>query len=347
MDAPAPRYDALLLMSFGGPEAPDEVVPFLANVTRGSGIPESRLAEVGQHYFGFGGKSPINDQCRALIAALEQALVDRDRTVPVYWGNRHWHPLLPDTLAQIAADGHRRVLAVATSAYPSYSGCRAYREALEAALPEGMRVDVLGNYARSAGFLDANTEAVVAALRNLPEARLVLVTHSIPVAMAETAGPEPRAEGGTYVAWHREVAATIAARAAAQLGRAVEHDLVYCSRSGPPQQRWLEPDVNDHLAALADAGVREVVLAPIGFISDHMEVIYDLDTQAAQTARELGIRTARAATAGTHPAFVGWLADAVCDRLDGAVPPDEPTAAFAARSCGVGCCPNRRRPAPH
>lgn len=342
------RYDALLLVSFGGPEKPADVIPFLANVTRGSGIPESRLAEVGEHYLMFGGRSPINDQCRALRAALAAELTARGHNVSVFWGNRHWEPYLADAVDELVSAGHRRVLAVVTAAYPSYSGCRSYREALSACAERhpGLTVDVLTNYARDEGFRAANLTAVRDAVAQLQSPRLVFVTHSIPSAMAVTAGPpESRSDEGEYVAWHREVAHHITDRLVQEGSYAGGYDLVYCSRSGPPSQPWLEPDVNDHLERLAIDGVTEVVLAPIGFISDHMEVIYDLDTQAADTARRLGMTIVRAGTAGVKAPFVQGLVDLVLERdAPGAEP--SPVAAFAARSCGAGCCPAQRRPSP-
>lgn len=350
-------YDALLLMSFGGPERPEDVLPFLENVTRGRGIPRERLAEVGEHYVAFGGRSPINDQNRALLAALRAELDRRGVDLPVYWGNRNWAPYLVDALRQAHQDGARRVLMITTSAYASYSGCRQYREdvarALTALAGEGrtMRVDKLRHYFNHPGFVAANVDRVEAAVRRLTERvdaddlRLVLVTHSVPEAMADTAGPA----GGAYVAQHEDVAATVAAEVSARVGRDLPWTLVYCSRSGPPTQRWLEPDVNDHLRELAAAGVDGVVLAPIGFVSDHMEVVYDLDTEAAATAGELGLPVERAATAGTAAEFVAGLVDLVLERVaveaGGVV--ERPTVGSLPPShdvCPVGCCRNLRAP---
>lgn len=350
-------YDALLLMSFGGPEGPEDVLPFLENVTRGRGIPRERLAEVGEHYVAFGGRSPINDQNRALLAALRAELDRRGVDLPVYWGNRNWTPYLVDALRQAHQDGARRVLMIATSAYASYSGCRQYREdvarALTALAGEGrtMRVDKLRHYFNHPGFVAANVDRVEAAVRRLTERvdaddlRLVLVTHSVPEAMADTAGPA----GGAYVAQHEDVAATVAAEVSARVGRDLPWTLVYCSRSGPPTQPWLEPDVNDHLRELAAAGVDGVVLAPIGFVSDHMEVVYDLDTEAAATAGELGLPVERAAAAGTAAEFVAGLVDLVLERVaveaGGVV--ERPTVGSLPPShdvCPVGCCRNLRAP---
>ena len=351
-------HDAVLLLSFGGPERPEDVVPFLENVTRGRGIPRERLVEVGKHYYGFGGKSPINDQCRALLAALRAELDSRGIATQLFWGNRNWEPYLTDVARQLAADGYRRVAVVTTSAYPSYSSCRQYRENLYDAFHDtGLIVERIRHYADTPGFVAASVDATLAAADELAvgqvggEAvpRLVFVTHSIPTAMAETAGPQPHSAEGGYVDWHRLVAAEVWRQVAAQRAVAAEHDLVYCSRSGPPSQPWLEPDVNDHLAALAAAGERAVVAVPIGFVSDHMEVIFDLDTEAAATAQELGLGFARAATAGTHPAFVGELVDLIVERAAVARGElvDEPVieGGDAGRyACPAGCCPNLRQP---
>jgi ferrochelatase len=350
-------YDAVLLVSFGGPEAPEEVVPFLENVTRGRGIPRERLVEVGQHYFDFGGRSPINDQCRELLASLRAALAEAGSTIDVYWGNRNWRPFLGDELAKSVADGHRRILALTTSAYPSYSSCRQYRENLHdavtsaavqnAAQGQPVEIDRIRQYATHPGFVAASVDATDAALGTLGEVdgavRLVFVTHSIPDTMAQTAGPS----GDGYVRWHRAVAAEVTTAVADRRGVSYDHDLVYCSRSGPPSQPWLEPDVNDHLRRLKGLGVGGVVLIPIGFVSDHMEVAYDLDTEAMATAAEIGLPAARAATAGTHPAFVGALVDLLAERA--AAERGEPVAPAVVEGAEIGryvcprdCCPNLR-----
>lgn len=318
-DAAVDPYDAVLLVSFGGPERPDEVVPFLENVTRGRGIPRDRLVEVGQHYFRFGGRSPINDQCRSLLAALRVDMDDRGIDVPLFWGNRNWAPYLTDTVAEMDRAGHRRVAVITTSAYPSYSSCRQYRENLyDAAAGTDVVLEKIRHYAHHPGFVAASVRATVAAVDELPDsgvgARLVFVTHAIPTAMAATSGPPPRSEDGGYVDWHRVVAAEVTRQVSALRAIDPDWDLVYCSRSGPPSQPWTEPDVNDHLAALSAAGVPAVVVVPIGFVSDHMEVIYDLDTEAAATAAELGLPFARAATAGVDPDFVAALVDLVLER---------------------------------
>nr|WP_216853786.1 ferrochelatase [Phytoactinopolyspora halotolerans] len=350
-------YDAVLVLSFGGPEGQDDVIPFLENVTRGKGIPRERLEEVGEHYRAFGGKSPINDQNRALIAGLEHELAEAGLSIPVYWGNRNWHPYLADELKRMADDGVTRVATFITSAYDSYSGCRQYRENVADAVaevgPRAPRIDRLRHCFDHPGFISANADGVVGALGELSSegarnARLVFVTHSIPVTMAETSGPV----GGAYVAQHEAVARAVAAQVAERTGVAYEHDLVYCSRSGPPEMPWLEPDVNDHLEALAERGAGSVVMAPIGFLSDHMEVAYDLDTEAMQTAKSLGLEAARAATAGTHPDFIAAVVDLLLERAAVERGENVTRASIGAPGpardvCPVGCCPNLRgeRPA--
>ncbi|WP_331272272.1 ferrochelatase [Motilibacter aurantiacus] len=343
-------YDALLLVSFGGPEGPDDVMPFLENVTRGRGIPRERLLGVAEHYQHFGGVSPINEQNRALLAALRDELDRQHVELPVYWGNRNWGPYLTDTMAEMADKGHRRVLALVTSAYSSYSGCRQYREDLYAARePLGDRapqVDKVRHYFDHPGFIGATARAVVDALEQVPAGSPVaFVTHSVPDAMDEVSGAP--FGGHMYVRQHEAVAAIVADRVQAQTGRRIAHELVYCSRSGPPTQPWLEPDVNDHLRALKEAGAPGVVVAPIGFVSDHMEVKFDLDTEAAETAEEIGLPFARAATVGTDPEFVSGLVDlikeraatesgAAVDRV--ALSPVGPWPDV----CPAGCCANLR-----
>jgi protoporphyrin/coproporphyrin ferrochelatase len=347
-------YQAVLLVSFGGPERPAEVLPFLQNVTRGRGIPTERLAEVGRHYLLFDGRSPINDQCRSLLTALTNELRSRGLRLPLYWGNRNWYPYLHDEVRVIERDGHRRVLAVVTSAYPSYSSCRQYRENLfDAVQGTQIQIDRIRHYANHPGFVQASVDASLEALKSLgeraDEARLVFVTHSIPTAMAETAGPVPRSGRGAYVDWHAAVASEVAHRLGQRRGQSFEADLVHCSRSGPASQPWLEPDINDHLRQLAGRGVQAVVVVPIGFVSDHMEVVFDLDTEAAATAEECGIAFARASTAGDHPAFVSGLVDLMVERATAArgEEPERPIVGSAPvgwYECRVDCCPNLREP---
>lgn len=353
-------YDALLVLSFGGPEKPEDVVPFLENVTRGRGIPRERLAQVGEHYFLFGGKSPINDQNRALIGALEKDLAEQGIELPVYFGNRNWDPYLADTLAKMTADGVQRAAVFATSAYSSWSSCRQYRENLYDAVektPGAPRLDKLRQYYNHPGFIEPVVDACLAALADLPDhgdaARLVFVTHSVPTQMAETSGSEDPAgqPRGAYVRQHRSAVDEVARRVGEQTGRVHRHDLVYCSRSGAPSTPWLEPDVNDHLEQLATDGENAVVLVPIGFVSDHMEVIYDLDTEAMATAERLGITAVRAATAGVDPRFVAMVRDLVLERAaaERGEQPQRPAVGSMPAGpdvCGVGCCPNARGPRP-
>jgi ferrochelatase len=336
---PERQYDAFLLLSFGGPQGPDEVLPFLRNVTAGRGIPEERLAEVAEHYYHFGGVSPITAQNEALLAALAAEFERRGFGLPLYFGNRNWHPLVTDTARQLAADGHHEVLVLATSATGSYSGCRQYREDLARAAEAapGVRFTKLRHYFDHPGFIEANADAVRAALARLPagaadDARLVFTAHSVPVSMNASAGPS----GGLYLDQHQATAALVAE---AVRGPGAEFDLVWQSRSGPPQVPWLAPDINDHLRALADTGVHSVLVAPTGFVSDHLEVLWDLDNEAAGTAAELGMDYVRAATAGTHPAFVAGLADLVAEQLTGTEPRSLSSLGICGWQCPDFCCP--------
>ncbi|AVT40509.1 ferrochelatase [Plantactinospora sp. BB1] len=340
-------YDAVVLISFGGPERPEDVLPFLANVTRGRNVPPDRLAEVAEHYQHFGGVSPINQQCRDLLAAIRADFAAHGLDLPVYWGNRNWHPMLADTVAELRNDGIRSALGFVTSAYGGYSSCRQYLEDIVAARaavgPDAPRIDKLRQYWDHPGFVEPHADAVATALATLDPARrestrLVFTAHSIPVSMAASAGPQ----GGRYEAQLRETAALVAERAAPGL----PYDLVWQSRSGPPQVPWLEPDVNDHLRALAADGVSSVVVSPIGFVSDHLEVVWDLDTEAAATAKQLGLDFVRAATPGTDRRFVAMVRELVTERLN---PAD--TAARrrlgtlpAWDACPAGCCQPARRP---
>jgi ferrochelatase len=351
-------YDAVLLLSFGGPDGPDDVLPFLENVTRGRGIPPERLREVATHYDAVGGRSPINGQNRDLLRELQVELAARGLNLPVAWGNRNWAPYVADALRELQAGGARRVVVVTTSAYSSYSSCRQYREDLGQALltlaAEGRRLEVdrVRAYYDTPGFVQPVVTGVLAALADLPGAsrdgaRLVFVTHSVPQTMAEQSGPS----GGAYVAQHREIAGEVAARVGEETGQAHEWDLVYCSRSGPPSQPWLEPDVNDHLRELHAAGHRAVVLVPVGFVSDHMEVVHDLDTEAMETATELGLVVRRAATVGTSAPFVRGLVDLLEERaaLARGEQPAQPTVGALGpwpSVCRAGCCPNPRAERP-
>ena len=316
--APAAPYDALLLCSFGGPNAPEDVLPFLRNVTVGKNIPEDRLVEVGEHYSHFGGKSPINEQNLELVAALQAELARREITLPVIWGNRNWHPYTVDTLRDAVAFGAKRVLTIVTSAYASYSGSRQYREHLAAAITElgdgAPEIDILRPFFNDPGFVCSNAAAIREAAATLDGglagAHIVYVTHSIPDTMQDASAET----GAGYREQHEDVRATIDAFLTGDVAPNFESSLAYCSRSGDPRVPWLEPDVNDHLEELAAAGVKKVVIAPIGFISDHMEVAFDLDTEAMETATEHGMQAVRAATVGVRDRFVSGLVDMVLER---------------------------------
>jgi ferrochelatase len=344
-------YDALLLVSFGGPEGPEDVLPFLENVTRGRGIPKERLEEVGEHYHLFGGRSPINDQNRALLSAIREDLAGADIDLPVYWGNRNWDPYLTDALQQMKDDGVTRAACFLTSAYSSYSSCRQYRENLAAAaaeVPGAPRLDRLRAYFNHPRFIEPVVDATLAALAELPEearngAHLVFVTHSIPTDMNERSGPWGRA----YLGQHRSAATVVAERVRQEVARKHPSRLVFCSRSGPPQMPWLEPDVNDYLEELAKDGATAAVIVPIGFVSDHMEVIYDLDTEARATAERLSFPFTRAATPGIDPRFVGLARELLVERAATERGEEVPRVAVgglmaAPDLCAAGCCPNPR-----
>lgn len=362
--SPLAPYDGILLLSFGGPEKPDDVMPFLRNVTAGRGIPDERLAAVAEHYQSFGGRSPINDQNRLLLAALREELDRREIATPLLWGNRNFDPFLTEALREAHESGIRRVVTILTSAYSSYSSCRQYREDIAAAVQtladEGreIEVDKVRPYFNHPGFSRVNARLVTEAVRALgqrqvdqalddaaPEVRLVFVTHSIPEGMDDTSGPGD-GEGNAYRRQHLALAAAITDEVNATLSRRLDHELVYCSRSGRPGQPWLEPDVNDALRSLAADGVRAVVVSPIGFVSDHMEVRFDLDTEAAQTAAELGLEMVRVPTVGTDPEFVSGLVDLTLERaaqsrgaaLDNAAA--WPASEVSPSVCRTGCCPN-------
>ena len=349
----AVAYDAILLASFGGPEGQDDVIPFLRNVTRGRGIPEERLEEVAHHYRAFGGISPINDQNRELKAALEAELARRGIDLPVLWGNRNWDPYLREALVEAQQRGFTKLIAIGTSAYSSYSSCRQYREDYAAALTETdlegvIEIDKVRQFFDHPGFVEPFVEGVRDALVELERigispahTHVLFATHSIPTSDAERSGPASRGfgEGGAYAAQHLAVAEVVMA------GRDIAWDLVYQSRSGPPTQPWLEPDVNDRISALAATGVTGVVIVPLGFISDHMEVMWDLDTEAMQTAKEHGIVAIRVPTPGVHAAFVSGLVDLVLERRDGTPLAQRP--ALTALGpwydvCRPGCCENVR-----
>jgi protoporphyrin/coproporphyrin ferrochelatase len=344
-----PAYDAFLLLSFGGPEGPDDVMPFLQNVTRGRGVPPERLAEVAGHYAAFGGVSPINAQCRQLLAAVGADFAARGLDIPLYWGNRNWQPYLEDTIRQMAADGVRRAVAFVTSAYSSYSACRQYLNDIEQARaavgPDAPVIDKARPYFNHPGFIEPFADAARAALESLPEgaraaARLVFTAHSVPDGMAATSG-SPSAgtllssPGGRYASELREAARLITERT-----RPAGHhfDLVYQSRSGPPSVPWLGPDICDHLRDIAREGVPGAVVVPVGFTSDHMEVVHDLDAEAAGVAELLGLAFARAAAPMPDPRFAAMVTDLVLERMGKEAPAWLGDRGPATADCPADCC---------
>ncbi|MHB1164074.1 MAG: ferrochelatase [Candidatus Nanopelagicales bacterium] len=350
--------DAILLASFGGPDGPDDVMPFLERATAGKGVPRQRLEEVAGHYHAMGGVSPLNAQNRRLVQAMREELDGRGLGTPVYWGSRNSRPLFADALRALHAGGHERVLAVATSAYSSYSGCRQYREDLARALDEaGLagRLDIRKAcpYGDRSGFSDGFARGIVAALDGLVElgipgdqAHIVFVTHSIPDSMGLTSGPASRraeSRPGVYERQHLDVASRVV-DGVASTGRSVPAwSLAFQSRSGPATVPWLGPDVNDALAELPARGARAAIVVPIGFVSDHVEVAWDLDREAAQTAARLGLAFVRVATPGVDPAFVSALVDLVQAAVEGRVP--EPAGEWSGL-CAGACCPNARADRP-
>jgi protoporphyrin/coproporphyrin ferrochelatase len=301
-----PEYDALLIVSFGGPEKRDDVIPFLENVLRGRSVPRERMLAVAEHYYHFDGRSPINDQTRALIEALRPVI-----KLPIYWGNRNWHPMLADTVRQMRDDGIKHAVAFVTSAFGSYSGCRQYIE--DIARGEGApEISKIRPFSAHPKFITATTDRVRAALTELPEGRLVFTAHSVPQSMADSSPYVGELE-----------------RACSAVASAVGQDswkLVYQSRSGPPGQPWLEPDIGDYLREIRS----DVIVVPIGFLSDHMEVLYDLDTVVRAVCEELGVKMVRSGTAGTHPAMIEMIAEMVHQEH---------------QACAEGCCPaSQKRP---
>jgi ferrochelatase len=326
------NYDALLIVSFGGPEGMDEVMPFLENVVRGRNVPRERLLGVAHHYEMFGGVSPINQQNRNLIAALKEELRANGPALPIYWGNRNWHPLLPDTLRTMAADGVKNALAFVTSAYSSYSSCRQYRQNIENAQAEvgpggnAPRVEKLRAFYNHPLFIDANLDRIRSAFTDLngPVDHLAFTAHSIPESMAANCD---------YAVQLEDTARLIAETLGVENWK-----VVYQSRSGSPSQPWLGPDICDHLKQLHDRGIKNVVVAPTGFVSDHMEVVYDLDVEAQQVAKELGMNMVRAATAGTHPSFVKMIRELILERVDNAPARFVGSRGPAHTVCPVDCC---------
>jgi ferrochelatase len=354
-------YDAILLASFGGPEGQDDVIPFLRNVTRGRGIPDERLEEVAHHYRAFGGISPINQQNRELKAALEAELARRGIDLPVLWGNRNWAPYLRDAVAEAKDRGFAQLIAIGTSAYSSYSSCRQYREdyamALDAAGAEGdIRIDKVRQFFDHPGFVQPFIEGLADGLARVAEQGISLddthvffTTHSIPSTDAAKSGPPARGfgAGGAYEAQHRAVAEVVVAASGHDpvTGSTVPWSLVFQSRSGPPSQPWLEPDINDAMRELAARGTKAFVMVPLGFVSDHMEVMWDLDTEAMETAEELGAFAVRVPTPGIHPAYVSGLVDLVLERVNGTPTVDRPALTDLGPwydVCRSGCCENVR-----
>jgi ferrochelatase len=360
--ATAPQaYDAILLAGFGGPEGQDDVIPFLRNVTRGRGIPDERLEEVAHHYRHFGGVSPINAQNRALKAALEAELAARGIDLPVYWGNRNWEPYLADAVVEASDAGDTRLLALATSAYSSFSSCRQYREDFARVLEETelagtVTIDKIRQFFDHPGFIEAFVESIVGALAGFAvdgvkrEAmRVLFTTHSLPTADAERSGPRDLdfGPGGAYEAQHLAVAAEVMRRVAARDDRLADiaWELVYQSRSGPASQPWLEPDICDRIEQLPGEGVGAIAISPIGFVSDHMEVMWDLDTEALEAAAEAGIRAVRTATPGADPVFVAGIVDLIEERIAATDPGRRPAATKLGPwfdVCRPACCENVR-----
>ena len=355
-------YDAILLTSFGGPESLEDVMPFLERVTAGRGVPRQRLEEVSHHYVALSGVSPINEQNRLLLSAIKIELAARNIDIPIYWGNRNSAPFNAEVLQVMHTDGHTRILALATSAYSSYSGCRQYRENLASALLESnlngkMTIDKVRQYFDHPGFIEPFTQGLVDALSQYAtegmafgEIKILFTTHSIPLEMADTAGPtgiREKYQGGTYVAQHRAVAELVIAHASARVnGQMPAWQLVYQSRSGSPQVPWLVPDIGDAIKSAADAGFRAVIVIPIGFVSDHVEVMWDLDNEAKEVAQTSGLIFKRISTPGLSKAFVTGLVDLISERTQGserkALSELGPWSDF----CSGGCCPNPKQELP-
>jgi ferrochelatase len=340
----AGEYDAILLVGFGGPERPDDVMPFLENVTRGRTIPRERLEEVAEHYHHFGGVSPINDQVRSLIETLGPELRRHGVTLPIYWGNRNWTPMLPDTLRAMSEEGVRKALAIVLAAYSSYSSCRQYREdigrACEQVGPAAPKVDKTRVFYNHPEFITANADRVREALAKIPAedrgtVSIAFTAHSIPASMAANSSYEEQLQETCRLV-------------AEELG--VDHSrwsLVYQSRSGRPGDLWLEPDILDHLREIREQGAREVIVHPIGFLSDHLEVLYDLDEEAQQLCEQIGLNMVRSGTVGTHRGFVRMLCELVCERLQGAQDDERRALGRFGPShdeCPANCCLPPARP---
>lgn len=354
-------YDGILLAGFGGPEGQEDVIPFLRNVTRGRGIPDERLEEVAHHYRHFGGVSPINGQNRALKAALESELAARGIDLPVYWGNRNWAPYLEEVVTEASAQGHNTLLAFATSAYSSFSSCRQYREDFarvleETGLGDTVTIDKIRPFYDHPGFVDAFETGVRDAVATFladgiaaADIQILFSTHSIPTDDAVRSGSRDIdwGDGGAYAAQHLAVAAWVMDRVRQTIPEAseVSWELVYQSRSGPPSQPWLEPDVCDVIEELPARGRKAVAVVPVGFMSDHMEVLWDLDTEASEAAEEAGLAFTRTPTPGVSPAFVTGIVDLIEERLQGRPNEDRPHVTALPGGfdvCRPGCCENIR-----
>lgn len=342
LERPAAKYDALLVVSFGGPEKREDVIPFLENVLRGKPVPRERMLEVAEHYYHFDGVSPINAQVRALMEALGKEFQRSGIDLPIYWGNRNWYPLLPDTLRQMEKEGIRRALAFVMSAYSSYSGCRQYLENLEQAArvvgPGSPQFDKLRACYNHPGFIEANTDRLRVALQQVPwetrqTTRIAFTAHSIPLSMSRTCD------------YLRQLEETCRLVAESLQWPTERWKLVFQSRSGRPQDPWLEPDISDHIRDLHSQGIKSLVIAPIGFISDHMEVLFDLDEEARSICNKLGIIMVRAETAGTHPAFISCIRELVEERL-GRRPDRRAIGKYGPNHdvCAIDCCRLDRRP---
>jgi ferrochelatase len=338
---PEQAFDAILFVSFGGPEGPDDVMPFLENVLRGRNVPRERMLEVAEHYQHFGGVSPINQQCRELIAALKTELQEHQVDLPVCWGNRNWHPFLPDTIREIKASGAKNILAFVTSGFSCYSGCRQYRENIYAAVEEAdasdLSVGKIRVFYNHPDFIAVNARNVGAALQEArgesdDPVQVAFTAHSIPSSMANTSDYE------------KQLLESCRLIAEALNLPEDQWKLVYQSRSGRPQDPWLEPDICDHIQQLFDGGTRRLVISPVGFLSDHMEVLYDLDDEARQLCDKLGMHMSRAATPGHDPQFVSMIRKLIQERLSVAKP--ECIGQFGPNHdvCPVDCCPAPQRP---
>ncbi len=306
------KFDALVVISFGGPEGPDDVMPFLENVLRGKNVPRARMLEVGEHYKHFGGISPINEQNRQLIAAIKQELADHNIDLPVYWGNRNWDPMIPDALEEMKKDGIKCALAFFTNGFSCYSGCRQYRENIieaQASVEGAPEVHKTRMFFNHPLYIEASADRVQKAFDNIPEerkpkTRFVFTAHSIPMSMADNCKYETQLKEATRLVME-------------QIGD-YQYDLVYQSRSGPPTQPWLEPDVCDFIEEQnKESKVEDIVMMPVGFVSDHMEVLFDLDTEAQDLCKELGINMQRAGTVGIHPKFISMIRELILERTEG------------------------------